>query len=328
MRLLIDSQGAPAVVPTLVQPCGDSDVVVRVKTCGICGSDLSIWRARRPLTDAWGHEVHGTVTMIGAEVDSAWLGKEVVTRTSTPCGRCRYCQAGRFGRCTGWQRLHFNGFSSHVTLPVSLLERAQDGSGDTTLLVEPVYVAMDLLAKAELAPGDTVLLVGCGPIALLVLHLLKQENRTPVWLMHRPGSKRRHQIAEEWGAHLLCMDSLDDSSSKLVFDSAIVTAPYRVIPDIQRHVGHGGRIVYNGISDHASVNMDFLDLHTRRIALTPSFPHPQLSFRSAADYVARHSMSLSTLISHRVPLSASSAVFDLFIEERDRVVKVAIDCLH
>ncbi len=229
-------------------------------------------------------------------------------------------------RCNKWRRQAYNGFASYVTLPAHLIEMVPAGAGGAAVLIEPLYVAMDLAAKAEVAPGDSVLLVGCGPIGLLVLHLLQQRPRVSVTVMYQPESEARRRIGEDWGARMLSTDVVDTLPLDATFDCIIVTAPYRVIPSLVRYAARGARIVYNGLSDEPLVTLDLRHLHTSGIALVPSFPHPQLSFRSAGEYAARHSAQLVRLISHKVHLSASTTVFDLFTEQRDRAVKVVVDC--
>jgi threonine dehydrogenase-like Zn-dependent dehydrogenase len=138
-------------------------------------------------------------------------------------------------------------------------------------------------------------------------------------VVHRVESARA-RLAARLGGRIIDADKFQGP-----YDAAIVTAPYGVLPSIVPKIEYGGRIVYNGLSMDSTVAYDMLDLHTRKIALIPSFPHPQRDFASSIERLTTHVCELSLIVSHRLLLSEAGAVFKtLCTSTNGDAVKVVI----
>src|SRR5438132_914278 len=156
-----------------------TDVIVRIDSATICGTDLHILKGDvpevRPGT-ILGHEAVGTIVEIGAAVTTLEPGDRVLVSCITSCGRCAFCKEGRYGLCTGgggWIFGHLiDGLQAEyarVPFADTSVHKIPDGLTDDQVLfladILPTAYEVGVLA-AGVQPGDTVAIVGAGPIGL------------------------------------------------------------------------------------------------------------------------------------------------------------------
>ena len=158
------------------------EVQLNVSHCGICGTDLHIFHGvmdnRVTMPQIMGHEMSGTVSAIGPDVDGFQIGDPVTVMPLDPCGECPACQVGHYHIC---HNLNFLGietpgaFQSYWTVPAKTLHHLPDSlSLVHGALIEPLAVACHDVRLGEVKAGDTVVVLGGGPIGMLVA-LVAQE---------------------------------------------------------------------------------------------------------------------------------------------------------
>jgi L-iditol 2-dehydrogenase len=161
------------------------EVLVRVKACGICGSDVhgmdgSTGRRRPPII--MGHEAAGVIAGVGAQV-TGWAEGDRVTFDSTiSCGGCRFCVQGLVNLCDNRRVFGVScdeysrsgAFAEYVTVPARILYRLPDDlSFEHAALVETVSIAVHAVNRARLKPGETAVVIGTGMVGLLVVQALR-----------------------------------------------------------------------------------------------------------------------------------------------------------
>lgn len=175
--------GAPLAIETVPDPePGPGDLILKVRACGICGTDIH-WAQNHQREAGWrllepgavmGHEFAGEVVEIGKDARADWkVGDRVTAQPFSGCGTCPACLAGRAYRCKSvtqraslampgayaeFTRVGANA-TMHLPEPVSFSEGA---------LVEPLAVGLNAVRRARLQPGDRVLIIGAGPVGLAV----------------------------------------------------------------------------------------------------------------------------------------------------------------
>lgn len=189
---------------------GPGEVRLRVKACGICGSDLhgmdgSSGRRIPPLV--MGHEASGVVDSTGEGV-TAWKAGDRVTFDSTVwCGECGYCREGRVNLCDSRQVVGVacaefrrdGAFAEYVTVPQRILHRLPDAlSFEEAAFAEPVGVALHAVRRAGAVSGSTVLVVGAGLIGLLIVQALKRAGAGKVIAVDL--DEGRLELARQLGA--------------------------------------------------------------------------------------------------------------------------------
>src|SRR5262245_26821888 len=165
--------------PTIEQP---TDIVVRIDTTTICGTDLHILKGDVPEVEPGtilGHEAVGTVVEVGAGVTTVSIGDRVLVSCITSCGRCRFCRERRYGLCSGgggWIFGHLiDGLQAEyarVPFADTSVYRVPDELQDEQVLfladILPTAYECGVL-NAGIEPGDTVAVVGAGPIGLATI---------------------------------------------------------------------------------------------------------------------------------------------------------------
>ncbi len=154
------------------------EVLVQVRSVGVCGSDVHYYKEGRigdfVVTDplVLGHEVSGVVVDVGSEVDESRVGERVAIEPQRPCRRCRHCKTGRLNLC---EKLTFYAtppvdgtFCDYVVAPADFAHTVPDAISDhAAALLEPFSVGLWAGHKARLEPGSRVLVTGAGPIGAL-----------------------------------------------------------------------------------------------------------------------------------------------------------------
>ena len=170
--------GAPLEVVELPDPAaGPGELVVRVKACGICGSDLhaaTTAKAQLPAGTVMGHEVAGVVEEIGAGVSGFERGDAVVVMSYLACGECASCRAGSGVRCEEMTLVGFGeapgGYAELIkTRPGSVFKIPKSMSFRTAATVEPLVVGLHGLRRARFQAGETCVIMGAGSIGLMTL---------------------------------------------------------------------------------------------------------------------------------------------------------------
>lgn len=164
------------------------EVLVAVKACGICGSDVhgmdgSTGRRRPPII--MGHEAAGTIAAIGAGVNGWTPGDRVTFDSTIYCGECDYCRRGEINLCNRRRVLgvscedyrQHGAFAEFVTVPQRILYRLpQELAFEHAALVEPFAIALHALRRAAPQLNDTVVVVGAGMIGLALVQALRQAG--------------------------------------------------------------------------------------------------------------------------------------------------------
>jgi len=189
MRALVLEEYRKFALREVPDPCPAPDeVAVRVRACGICGSDVhgmdgSSGRRIPPLI--MGHEASGEIAAVGAAVTGWAVGDRVTFDSTVYCGKCPYCQRGEVNLCDHRQVLgvscaefrRHGAFAERVVVPARILCRLPDNlSFETAAMVEAVSVAVHAVNRAKVKPDDTALVVGAGMIGLLVIQVLRARG--------------------------------------------------------------------------------------------------------------------------------------------------------
>ena len=160
------------------------EVIVRVKNCGICGSDIPrVYQDgahRMPLII--GHEFSGVAELEGSGVSGKWTGKKVGVYPLIPCRQCRPCLSGHYEMCRSYSYLgsrRDGGFAEYVAVPEwNLIEIPETVSCEQAAMLEPMSVAAHAVRRFDIPEDAKIAIYGQGTIGLFILMLLlAQENK-------------------------------------------------------------------------------------------------------------------------------------------------------
>lgn len=166
-----------------VPAVGPDDVLVKMKACGICGSDVMKWYVRKKAPVFMGHEPAGVIVEIGARVEDFQIGDRVFVHHHAPCFDCKYCRKGQYSLCPVWKASHIEpgGLAEYFRVP------AQNLHGDTLklparlsfedgALIEPLACVVKSLKRARLTPGDRMVVLGLGVMGQMHILLAKYQG--------------------------------------------------------------------------------------------------------------------------------------------------------
>jgi len=317
------------------------EALVRVESVGVCGSDLHYFCEGRigevVITEPLilGHEFAGIVEEVGAEADSALVGKRVAVEPGIPCLKCEWCRRGHYNVCND---LFFPGgqpydgvLCEYVAIHAEFCFPVPDSMGSAeAAMIEPLAVAVHTVELAKVSPGETAAILGLGPVGLFTAQVAKCAGVHTLYgtdlLEYRVEAGRRYGVdcAFNVDTHDTVETILRETGGRGV-DVAFDTARSSDTLSLACHVARpAGRCVLTGISgeeyDRVPVSV------ARRKELTVHwcrrFRH---DFPRAIALAAAGTIDVASLITHRFPLDEANAAFELVAQSADNVLKVSID---
>src|SRR6202165_1402249 len=193
-----------------VPKLGRGEMLVRVHSCGVCGTDLKkIATGSHSAPRIFGHETSGVVAAVGAGVRKFAPGDRVMVFHHIPCRECYYCRHKTFAQCPTYKKVGCTagfepsggGFAEYVRVMDWIVEQGTvkipDGvSYEQACFVEPVNTCMKGITALRLEPGETVLVIGQGPIGIILSVLAQRAGATVITSDLYP---ERLKIGESFG---------------------------------------------------------------------------------------------------------------------------------
>ena len=310
-------------------------VILKVKVCSICGTDLRTYHYGHPrieLPQILGHEVSGEVEAVASEVTYYKAGDRVALTPRIACGECFYCQKGQHIYCQKSLTFGYElqgGYAKYLLIPslgvqYGVLNKITDSlSFEEASLAEPLSCCMRAQKASKVGHGDTVVVVGGGPIGIMHCRLAKVNNAGKVILVEKE-TKRLEQV------NLASVDSIIDSS-KSDLEAEIIALTEGRGADVVivacssaqaqeqafSFAGRGGRINFFGGLPlrQSNVSIDSNVIHYREISVQGSHGSTPYDNRMALNMLAREAVKVSDLITHTFPLDSIEEAFR-FAESR------------
>jgi len=163
-----------------VPKLGPSEILVQVRACGLCGSDLMEWYVKEKAPAVLGHEPAGVIAEVGQGVTQFEVGDRVFAHHHVPCFTCHHCLRGYYTLCETFKATHLDpgGFAEYVRVPALNVERdvlklPPDMSFAEATLIEPVATCIRGIERANIQTGDTVIVIGAGVAGLVHMQLAR-----------------------------------------------------------------------------------------------------------------------------------------------------------
>jgi len=312
--------------PTIIDP---TDVVVRIDTSTICGSDLHILKGHVPETTpgtVLGHEAVGTVLEVGASVSTVVAGDRVLLSCVSSCGRCRFCKEHRYGQCLGGGGWIFGHLIDGLQAEYARVPFADNSvyKVPEALSDEQVLFLADILPTAfeigvlngMVAPGDVVAIVGVGPVGLAAIMTAKLY--TPGRIIAIDLADTRLESARRFGADAtinngredaikLTMEMTDGLGADVAFEAVGAPATFDLATELIRP---GGRVANIGVhGESVTLHLERLWIHdvTLTTGLVDTYTIPQL-----LSLVANGRLDPTQFVTHRFGLGETMAAYDTF----------------
>jgi len=275
-----------AVVEVPLPVVRDHDVLIKVKACGVCGTDLHIHEgefiAKFPLIP--GHETVGVVAAIGKDVKGFEIGERVCADNSELCNECFYCRRGQLLLCEKFEAHGVTmdgGFAEYCAYPVGKVFKIHNLSDVDATLLEPASCAAHGLEKIAPKFGSSVLMFGAGPTGLCLAQLLRHNGASHVVVAAPEGLKM--DLAKKLDAADVYIE-LSRSNPEAQFEKIKNDNPYgfdivveatgspKILEDAIHYVRRGGKLVVYGVySDSARVSWPPSKIFGDEITIIGSF---------------------------------------------------------
>jgi threonine dehydrogenase-like Zn-dependent dehydrogenase len=321
-----------------------SDVIVKVHLAGICGSDLHVYHGREKGLDAstvMGHEFVGEIVELGKAVRKFKKGELVFSPFTTNCGQCFYCRKNLPCRCTagrlfGWVQngvgLH-GGQAEYVRVPLAestLLPVPENVLTEEALLLGDIFSTGYFCAgMAEVAPEGTYAVIGCGPVGLMAIIGARELGTERIFAID--AVPERLALAAKFGATLIdyqkenpltvIREATEGHGADAVLEAVGSPAAARLAIDLVRP---GGIISVAGVHNEEHFAFSPAEAYAKNLTYKAGRCPARYYMERLIPLVQKKKYDLTSIISHRLPLTEGVRGYKIFAEKLEGCAKVVL----
>lgn len=322
------------IVTTAPEPeIGADDVLIRVKSAGICGTDIHIlkgeYMAQYPLIP--GHEFSGEVAAVGANVTRFQVGDRVTADPNVPCNRCYFCQRNEPNQCLNLRAIGVTGngaFAEYVAAPEGNVFPIHAIPYPAAALIEPLACVVWGLKQVEVQPGDSVVIFGAGPMGCLLVQAVRHAGAARVVAVDT--AEWRLEMAAKLGATETVVADANVSQRLMQIEPygydivTDATGVPSVITNLFHYARPRGKVWIFGVAPMgAKAEFPPYEVFRKDLKVIGSFAVNR-TFPQAIALIEHGAVQVEPLISHTLPLDAFIEGFELAQHDPKRM-KVQFD---
>ncbi len=302
---------------------GPNEVLVKIRACGVCGTDVNFLRDWTGDHMALGHEIAAEIVGIGSEVKGLAPGDRVIVEDCTLCGTCENCKTGHPELCRTMFSLDGQpGMGQYLMVRYNSVVKFEGLDFIAACLTEPLAVSIASVMNAEIPLGGSVLVLGNGPLGLMSALVARMRGAGFVALAGHPADTplraARHAAAEKAGLDMVIQSGRQSVVEELKsrfpvgVDRVIVSSPPESIAEALRVIRFGGRISFYGLhlGGRSVLPIDFNDLIFRKISLIPTFAEPAINFPLSLSLLRSGRIDPDSLITHRFGFESAPEILE------------------
>ena len=318
---------------------GPEEILVEMKACGVCGSDLMDWYLANRVPLVLGHEPAGIVVQTGDKVENFEVGERVFVHHHVACLTCHYCLRGDYTMCEqfGQTRIHPGGFAQYFRVPApnvrgDTLTIPDDLSFEDATLIEPIACCIKGIMKCNIKPGDAVTIIGDGPSGVIHVALARILAAGTIIISGHHDS--RLKISKRFGADL-AVNSYKEDLAEIVkeategrgSDAVIVTAPnIKALSEGIDVCRKGGTVcLFAPTSPNDFIEVSPHKLFFSEIKIVPSYSTSHIETRTALKLISSGRIKTKELITHRFPLNRIEDAFKTAAKSKECLKVVVLN---
>ncbi|MCJ7737844.1 MAG: alcohol dehydrogenase catalytic domain-containing protein [Anaerolineae bacterium] len=339
LKVTLEAPGRLVVGEGEIPSPGNGEVLVKVKRCGVCGSDTTIFRGRHPYVTyplVMGHEFSGIIEALGEGVDAPPVGTRVTVIPHLVCGVCGPCRNEVYNfceelRCTGAEadggHVQYKVMPAQMVLPI-----ADTVSMDDAAMVEPAAVAYHGAKRGDIEPGDEVLIIGAGPIGLFALQSCRALGAGKVYVADL--DPWRLELALKLGADGIVnvsQENLEDGLARLTDGCKAIDVFYdcvgqrgQVLDQIIQLARRGTRVVVIGVLQNGYEIPHLPDFVQHELRLSGTTMYTPQDYRDVIRLMGSGEIRTSGMITHYFNLADVPQVFEMIEEKSERFFKIML----
>ncbi|HET9182856.1 MAG TPA: zinc-dependent dehydrogenase [Candidatus Angelobacter sp.] len=326
-----------------VPEIGPGEILIRVHTCGICGTDLKkIATGSHSAPRIFGHETAGKIVAVGSRVEDFRIGDRVMVFHHIPCGHCYYCRHKVFAQCPVYKRVGATagfepsggGFAEYVRAMDWIVRKGvvkipDRVSYEQASFIEPVNTCMKAIESLRIEPGEVILVIGQGPIGILLAVLAKRAGATvitsdlyPQRLKITASYGLSHNVNASVGDPLDLVRELTEGRGA---DAVILaTAGNRLIRPAMDAARAGGRVMLFAQTQRSEVVIDPAAVCVDEKTLLGSYSASVDLQDENVRLVFSNEIDFARLVTHRFPLQQAVEALQLAAHPGPDSMKVVI----
>ena len=313
--------------------CEPHGVIIQVKACGVCGSDLHIYKRDDQAGTIFGHEFSGDIVEVGSQVQGIKEGMRVTAAGFRSCGVCFWCQQGKMHRCSDMALLGYQfpgAMAQFVHVPFAALGRSifplpEELTYEDGALVEPLSISYFSVNRAQPKESETIAVIGLGVIGLYAIQVLKAMGVGKILVSGRRPS--RLATAKICGADVIIDASKDDAvkaimekTSNLGVNTVLECAGTQVTFDQSVAMARGGgKIMLVGIYEEV-LRWEPLSVISKNLTLIGCLGG---NFPASIELLKSGKVKTKNMITHRFSLDQAAEAFRTQLQDPS-AIKVMI----
>jgi L-iditol 2-dehydrogenase len=301
---------------------GPDEILVKVHSCGVCGSDVLEWYRIKTAPRVLGHEIGAEVVETGGEVEGYGVGDRVFVSHHVPCNTCQYCLKGHFTACETLHKTNFDpgGLAEMVRIPPINVDRGifrlPDELGyDESVLLEPLACVVRGQDILGIEPGDSVLVLGSGVAG--ILHIQMARAAAAGHIMATDVNDYRMEAAKRFGADTV-ISAMDDvvervkeANDGMLADKVILCTGARpAIAQALSSIERGGTLMFFAVPPPGEdVPVPMGQFWRDEISLKTSYAASPGDILRASQLLRLGRIEAAEMITHRFPLAKAQRAF-------------------
>lgn len=320
---------------------GDDDILVRVKACGICGSDIQGYTGktgRRIPPLIMGHEAAGIIEQVGKNVKDFQTGGKVCFDSTVYCDKCEQCRGGLYNRCLSREVLGVStpDFKRHgalaefVSVPSWIVSKIPNNMQFThAALLEPVSIGAHAANRAGLSSEDTIMIMGAGTIGLCILLSCRVKGVGKIIVSDI--DEFRLGVAEKLGADMvinpkktdlkeMVLKETENKGADVTFEAVGLSDTFQAAVSVTKT---GGELIAVG-NVEKKVQFDLQKFVAGELTFKGSYASSG-EFRDCIEPVASGKINVEPLISECLPLSDGPDAFERLLKAEENLLKIVLE---
>ena len=321
-------------------PVGPGDILVKMRACGICGSDVEkVFGKYGQPSMRLGHEPAGIITQIGSEISNFSVGDRVFTHHHVACysDDCHECSRGNETMCKRYYESNLEpcGLADEYVVPEwnvkhgGVLNIPDSMSFEEAAMIEPLACCIRAWNKFKHHKNDSVAILGVGPTGIMHVLLAKLYGFGKVFCLDlndfRLNFAKKFETTTIHSGNTNALEQIKSETANQGVDVVIVsTSSLNALKDAVNFVRKGGIIVMFGVpSKGANVDLDMSEIYSKGVTIVNSYAASDVDTTCALDLISNKQIDVSQLITHKYNLQECQQAF-VHAKSGDNAMKIII----